>query len=52
MRKGMRTLTSRSWFALWTYLRKSPTLGAERLKLDKLNLIYPSKSATSYIEFL
>lgn len=45
-------LTSKSWFVLWHCLRKSPTLGALRQRLDKLLVIYPSKSAASYIAFL
>jgi hypothetical protein len=44
-------LTSKSWLVLWNYLRKSPTLDALRQRLDKLKVIYPSKSAVSYIEF-
>ena len=38
-------LTSKSWFDLWHYLRKSPTLGVLRQRLDKLLIIHPSKSA-------
>ena len=45
-------LTSKSWFDLWQYLRKSPTLGVLRQRLDKLLIIYPSKSAASYIALL
>ena len=45
-------MTSKSWFALWNYLRKSPTLGELRQRLDRLLLVYPSKSAVSYIAFL
>ena len=45
-------MISKSWFALWNYLRKSPTLGELRQRLDRLLLVYPSKSAVSYIAFL
>lgn len=45
-------LTSKSWYVLWKYLRESPTLGDLRQRLDRLQIIYPSKSAVSYIAFL
>lgn len=45
-------LTSKSWFALWNYLRKSPTLDALRQRLDQLFVVYPFKPASSYIAFL